>query len=403
VVDLETLRFVDVNKAAVEHYGYSHEEFLRMSVLEVRTPEAGEALQVALARPPHRPPEHDTCQHRKKSGEVIDVEVRSNEFALAGKRVWLASITDITERKRAEQALRRAVDFDEAVMTNMGEGLYTVDAEGLVTSMNPAAERLFGWKLEELLGKKMHDMTHYKHPDGRPYPAEECAGLQVLRGGKTLADHEDVFIRKDGTFFDVVYSSSPLWEGDNITGLVVVFRDVSERKRTEGALRKSEQRFTQFMRHLPALAWVKDSDGRYVFVNDAAERVFGKRRAELYGKTDQELFPPETADQFAKNDQQALASESGLQTIETLAHDDAIVHHSIVSKFPVPGQDGKEIMIGGVAFDITERKQAEEAQRELTDELAAELAATQQLQQTSTQLIREGNPNALINRFSKPQ
>ena len=86
--------------------------------------------------------------------------------------------------------------------------------KGLVTSMNPAAEKLFGWRLEELRGKRMHDMTHYKHSDGRPFPAEECAGFQVLKEGKTLADHEDVFIRKDGTFFDVVYSSSPLYEGE---------------------------------------------------------------------------------------------------------------------------------------------------------------------------------------------
>jgi signal transduction histidine kinase/ActR/RegA family two-component response regulator len=78
----------------------------------------------------------------------------------------------------------------------------------------------------------MHDMTHYKHRDGTPFPAEECAGLQVLRQGKDLVDHEDVFLRKDGTFFDVLYSSSPLRSGDRITGLVVVFRDITERKRT---------------------------------------------------------------------------------------------------------------------------------------------------------------------------
>src|SRR5262245_37964795 len=117
---------------------------------------------------------------------------------------------DIIASKQATDALRRAKEYDEAVMNNMGEGLYTVDDEGLVTFMNPAAERLFGWRLDELRGRKMHDLTHYKHPDGSPFPAEECAGLQVLREGKALTDHEDVFIRKDGTFFDVMYSSSPI-------------------------------------------------------------------------------------------------------------------------------------------------------------------------------------------------
>ena len=134
----------------------------------------------------------------------------------------------------------RTMEFDEAVMINMAEGLYTLDDQGLVTFMNPAAEQLFGWMLDDLRGKKMHDMTHSKHPDGTPFPAEECAGFQVLRNGKVLTDHEDIFIRKDGTFFDVVYSSSPIFEGGNITGLVVVFRDVSQRKRAAEALREAQ-------------------------------------------------------------------------------------------------------------------------------------------------------------------
>jgi two-component system, chemotaxis family, CheB/CheR fusion protein len=116
--ELETLRFVEVNEAAVQLYGYSRDEFLRMSVLDVRTPEAGEALKAALACPPYRLSERDTCQHRKKSGEVIDVEVRSSEITLAGKRVWLASINDITERKRAEEKLAR---FAEALEERVRE------------------------------------------------------------------------------------------------------------------------------------------------------------------------------------------------------------------------------------------------------------------------------------------
>jgi PAS domain S-box-containing protein len=131
------------------------------------------------------------------------------------------------------------------------------------------------------------------------------------------------------------------------------------RLRIEQALRESEQRFARFMQHLPGLAWIKDVQGRYVFVNDAAERAFRAPRQQLYGKTDDDLFPPETAAQFKENDRKALASESGVQVVETLEHEDGVVHHSLVSKFPIPGPDGRPALVGGMAIDITERQRAE--------------------------------------------
>ncbi len=174
---------------------------------------------------------------------------------------------DLIERRKTEEALHRAIDFDEAIMTSMGEGLYTVDNHGLVTMMNPAAEKLFGWTLEELRGKKMHDVTHYKHPDGSPFPAEECAGLEVLRQGKIMTDHEDVFIRKDGTFFNVVYSSSPIREKGEITGLVVVFRDISKHKQTEEKLRESEEFNRSIFESSGDCINVLDLDGNLLAMN----------------------------------------------------------------------------------------------------------------------------------------
>ena len=90
-------------------------------------------------------------------------------------------------------------------MNNVAAGVYTLDLHGLVTYVNPAAEAMFGWTSGELLGKKMHDVTHYKHPDGTPFPATDCP----MQNGIELLDHADMFIRKDGGFFPVVYSASP--------------------------------------------------------------------------------------------------------------------------------------------------------------------------------------------------
>jgi PAS domain S-box-containing protein len=85
--------------------------------------------------------------------------------------------------RESEQRFRNLSDYQSAVMNNMAEGLYAVDATGLVTSVNPAGEAILGWTKDELLGKKMHDVTHYKHPDGTPFPASECPGLQVVQKG----------------------------------------------------------------------------------------------------------------------------------------------------------------------------------------------------------------------------
>jgi PAS domain S-box-containing protein len=131
--------------------------------------------------------------------------------------------------------------------------------------------------------------------------------------------------------------------------------------RAEAALRDSEQRFGRFMEHLPGLAWIKDAEGRYIYVNDAAEKAFGKQRTELHGKKDDDLFPPDTAAVFKSNDREALASPAGISVTETLKHPDGALHESLISKFAIPGAEGEPGLVGGMAIDITDRKRAEEA------------------------------------------
>lgn len=143
------------------------------------------------------------------------------------------------------------------------------------------------------------------------------------------------------------------------------------------ALKISEGRFNRFMHSLPGLAWIKDRDGRYVYANEAAMRAFQRKPGALYGLTDADFLPEETAAEFIANDRRALAEPGGLHFVEALRHDDGQLHSSIVSKFPIPGRDGNPAFVGGIAIDITERLRAEEELKEAhrrKDEFLATLA-----------------------------
>jgi two-component system, chemotaxis family, CheB/CheR fusion protein len=232
------------NKGAERLFGYTAQETIGQPITILVPPDRQDEEPEILGRLKRgESVDHFETVRVSKDGSLLELSLTISPIKDATGQVIGASkiARDITKRRRAEEELRRAMEFDEAVMTNMGEGLYTVDKQGLVTKMNPAAAKLLGWTLEELRGKKMHDVIHYKHADGSPFPPEECAGLQVLRDGKALKDFEDTFIRKDGRFFPVSYSSSPLRDRDGeIVGLVVVFQDITERNQAQEALRQNQ-------------------------------------------------------------------------------------------------------------------------------------------------------------------
>jgi PAS domain S-box-containing protein len=148
---------------------------------------------------------------------------------------------DVTERKRAEEALQYQLGLTRTITNNAADSLFLWDTEGRVTFMNPAAEETFGWSQEELLGEVLHDKMHHHYPDGRPYPMSECALVKVFESGRTLRDHEDVFFRKDGSLIEVACSHAPIVVDGRITGAVLVVRDITERKRVEKALREQTE------------------------------------------------------------------------------------------------------------------------------------------------------------------
>jgi PAS domain S-box-containing protein len=137
---------------------------------------------------------------------------------------------DVTERVKAERELRGARDYLRAVTDSMAEPMCTLDAGGCVRYMNAAAETALGWTLDELRGRSLHDTVHFRHPDGKAYPVEDCPLIGAFASGVPVHVEDDMFVRRDGSTIPVTYKSSPFEPENGSRGLVVVFSDITERK-----------------------------------------------------------------------------------------------------------------------------------------------------------------------------
>ncbi|HET7787009.1 MAG TPA: PAS domain S-box protein [Myxococcales bacterium] len=244
--DVETLRFVEVNAAAIAHYGYSREEFLAMTVEEIRPPDDVPSFRREVEKVVATPEHAGRYRHRKKDGTVIDVQVHGYTFKLEGRLTRLVLAMDVTEQVRAVEALRASEEQVRLLLDSTGEGIYGVDLDGRVTFANRACLRVLGYPDQRaILGRNAHDVFHHSRADGTPYPREQCRLLNAgLRHEGTLVDDE-VLWRADGTSFPVEYASYPVRRGDQRVGAVVSFVDATSRRRAEEVLRKTEEQLRQ--------------------------------------------------------------------------------------------------------------------------------------------------------------
>jgi PAS domain S-box-containing protein len=243
-------------------------------------------------------------------------------------------------------------------------GIFVLDPGGRIVSWNLGAVVVTGFTPEEILEQPYDRVSR---------SAERELSLALESGRFSEADWR---LRKDGSQFWGSVVITTLRERETLRCYLVILRDLTRRRELEEELRQaiaqvrresdlrareSEERFARFTQHLHGLAWIKDLDGKYIFVNDSCVAAFGRSREAIIGRTDGELFAAETAALFQENDRLALAAATGIDTIEVLRHPDGELRQSVVSKFPILDADGTPRLVGGIAIDITERAKAESA------------------------------------------
>lgn len=175
-----------------------------------------------------------------KSGEVKYVHEQCETFYDAGGKPLrsVGTVQDITDRKRAEEELKRLTLSTELILNSAGEGIYGADIDGNIVFMNKAAQEMLGLTTQDVIGRNSHHLFHHTKPDGKPYPFEECPLHKSLNDGESYRGTDEVFWSSDGRMFPVEHVNTPLVDRGVVAGAVVVFRDISERKRAEEEIRK---------------------------------------------------------------------------------------------------------------------------------------------------------------------
>src|ERR1051325_8220298 len=195
------------------------------------------------------------------------------------------------ERIHMEQSRAALAKQMHLLLESVGEGIYELDLQGRCTFVNKVGAELIGYKPAELIGRNMHEVVHHHKSDGSPYPVEECPIFQAFKMGTDCRIDTEVFWRRDGAAFPVEYSSHPILEGGTITGAVVTFRDITERKRLEAEIALREQRLDSFFSNASVGLCIVDANLRFVQINEALARMNGLPIEEHLGRTLATVLP----------------------------------------------------------------------------------------------------------------
>jgi len=284
ILDTETLEFLAVNDAAVDHYGYSREEFLTLSALDIRPP--GE-VEAAAKRIHARKPGLDKIgvwKHRKKDGTVIDVEITGHDMAFDGLPARLVMCSDVTENLMAQERIRESEEQFRTTF-HMSPDIMTITrvSDGVYLDVNDAFVRIIGFNRDEVISRSSLDLLIWAHPEKR------MELIDLLQETGIIENMEAQFRKKDGTIFTGLTS----WQVitlENEPHILGIVKDITELKEAEDRLKESEERFRTTFHLSPDIMTIsRSSDGVYVDVNEAFVRIGGYNRDEIIGRSSLDL------------------------------------------------------------------------------------------------------------------
>ena len=361
----DSLAFLEVNERAIKHYGFTREEFSRMTLYDIRVVEGDLEFKHAIAGSPGGKVLIEARQ-KKKDGAVIDAAINAMPIKYGTTPAWIALMQDITGRRAIQRKMAEQLAFIKAVINaeiNALSVCYGIDEPPYTrfTVWNPSMEALTGYRMEEINQLGWYQ-TVYTDPELQEQARQR---MERMREGDHLHGEEWTITRKDGGRRVVQVYTVTVTEDKRGTHTLAVMQDITERKQVEKALREKTQLLDSIVENIPSMIFLKRaSDLRFVLFNRAGEALAGHSRDELLGRNDYDFFPKEQADFFTGKDRATL-EQGGItdipeEPIET-SSGSRILH---TKKLALRDEQGQPQYLLGISEDITERKQAEAAMRE---------------------------------------
>jgi len=354
VYDLETLAFLEVNGAAVEKYGYSKEEFLKLTLKDIRPPEDVPRLLANLATT-IGPLQHSAhWRHTLKNGRIIEVEISSHTLSYHERNAALVTVQDITERKRTEEQLRYEQGLLRTLIDNLPDAIYAKDSAGRKTLANLADVHNMGFHSEaEVLGKNDFDL----------FPTDVASAFSaddrtVIETGQPVLNREEYFIDVEGQKHWLLTSKLPMEDDKGqIIGLIGIGRDITERKKAE----ESQLLLTTALESTANGVVITDLNGEIVWVNKAFTGTTGYTLKEALGQNPR-ILKSGTQDDSLYNDLWKTISAGNVWHGELLnKKKDGSLYTDDTTITPLKKANGKITHFIAIKQNITERKKLDQA------------------------------------------
>ena len=289
VYDLETFGFLEVNDAAITKYGYSRDEFLGMRIIQIRPPEDIPILEEDLRKERVSIDSTHDWRHRLKDGSIIHVDITSHTLTFNGRKSVLVVAQDITKRREAEEKLQESREYLTQVIDCIADPVFVKDDKHRYLYVNRAECELAGATRDQMIGKTSADLFSKEEAD--VFTAHDDL---VLHDGKEDTNEEEI-ADAQGRVRIMVTKKRLLSDKEGNRSIVGVMRDMTEWKRSQEALRESEEKFRLISENVADLIAVLDLQGRRVYSSPSYRRVLGDP-AELLG-TDSfgEIHPEDRA------------------------------------------------------------------------------------------------------------